>query len=48
MDDPVFQKQGIIIKEKNIGFPLKLDDVLMISNMHEWKGYQGPLHDINV
>ena len=32
-----FQKQGII--KKNIGFPLKLDDVIvMSSNVHEWEG----------
>ena len=31
-----FQKQGII---KKIGFPLKPDDVIvMSSNVHEWKG----------
>ena len=40
---PFFQKQGIIKKKKKkkkkIGFPLKLDDVIiMSSNMHEWKG----------
>ena len=30
------KKQGII---KEIGFPLKLDDVIvMSSNVHEWKG----------
>ena len=33
---PFFQKQGII---KKIGFPLKPDDVIvMSSNVHEWKG----------
>ena len=32
-----FQKQGIIFKE--IGFPLKPDDVIVISSsVHEWKG----------
>ena len=31
-----FKKQGII---KKIGFPLKRDDVIvMSSNVHEWKG----------
>ena len=43
---PFFQKQGII---KKIGFPLKPDDVIvMSSNVHEWKGKQGSLYDINV
>ena len=33
---PFVQKQGII---KKIGFPLKSDDVIvMSSNVHEWKG----------
>ena len=32
-----FQKQGIVKKQK--GFPLKPDDVIMMSsNVHEWKG----------
>ena len=31
-----FQKQGTI---KKVGFPLKRDDVIvMSSNVHEWKG----------
>ena len=36
MGVPFFQKQGII---KKIGFPLKPDDVIvMSSNVYEWKG----------
>ena len=46
---PFFQKQGII---KKIGFPLKPDDVIvMSSNVHEWKGKPRSsihMYDINV
>ena len=46
MGGSIFKKQGII---KKIGFPLKLDDVIvMSSNVMNEKIIQGPLYDINV
>ena len=38
-------------KKKKKGFPLKLDDIIVISsNVHEWEGKpsKGPLYDVNV